>query len=150
MDLVSTVFQMDASMTQGKMQQQQFELQAQQGEIAATDEAIRGKDEAMNIRRQMLEASASINSATAGSGITASSGSVQKSQQMARGRGQKEVIGSRSNTKRKMMERQFSAASSRGRGVQARTAGYAKATGAAIKYGAGVEKRFGKIMSGGK
>ena len=141
MELVTTLFTMGASLKKGKMEQQQFEMQAAQGEIAATDEAIRGKDEAMVLRRQMLEVSSSINAATAASGMIASSGSADGARIQARAKGQKEILTSRSSTKRRILERQFTAAQARGRGIQARTAGYAKAIGTGLKTAASIQRR---------
>lgn len=81
-----------------------------------------------------MNAAAAIHAQGAGANMTADSGTMQNAQLQAQRRGSKEVISSRSNTKRKIMERQFTAAQSRGRGAQAKTAGYARATRSGIKF----------------
>ena len=120
MELVSTIFTMESAITEGKMGMEQQEL-------AGAGEALRGKQEELSMRERMLEAAATIHAQGTGAGITAESGTLQVSQQQAAKRGKKEIITTRSGTKQRILERQM-------KGAQARTRGYAKATGAGMKF----------------
>lgn len=131
MEIVTTLFTMDAALTEGSME-------AQQQQIAGAGEKLQGKQEELTLREKMLETSATLNAQVAGSGATAGSGTMQVAHAQARKRGRKEVITTRSNTKQRILERQM-------KGAQAKTRGYARATSAGLKYASDMQKRAGKV-----
>ena len=127
MEIIGTLFEMDAAKTQSQMER------AQEG-LVAEGERLKGKQDELGIREQMMEASASITAAAAGSGITAGSGTIIGAQMQAKRRGMREIITSRSETRSRIMESQM-------RGAQARMRGRAKITKGGIKLASQVQGR---------